>query len=147
MKNRSLLILLFFFVSLVMVGCKKNHETSDITEAIYTGDNDMAWAIAHYIEYPKEEMQFNRAGIIIVKFQVNKEGIVNEVEAVLDEKIKEAEVAIARKKLEGKEILPINLPVISSLIKSVEKLQFQPATKEGKPITSKITTTVAFMLI
>lgn len=106
----------------------------------------MAWAIAHYVEYPREEMQFNRAGVVKVKFQVNAQGIVSEVEATLEENM-QAEIAIARKKLAEKEVLPINLPVISSLIKSLEKLQFEPAMKDGQPVNSTITTSVEFVLI
>lgn len=147
MRSKVFLFVSLFMVSFMMISCQKEIEKTSDTEAVYIGENDMAWAIAHYVEYPRDEMQFNRAGIVKVKFQVNEQGIVNEVEAVLDEEIKNAEVAIARKKLEGKEVLPINLPVISSLIKSLERLQFQPAKKNGKPINSTITTSVEFMLI
>jgi len=117
------------------------------SEASYKGENDMAWAIAHYVEYPVEEMQFNRKGIVKITFEINEEGKVDDVKAILDENLKEAEIAIARKKLANKETLPINLPVIQSLIKSVEKLNFLPAEKNGKPMKSTITTSVEFMLI
>ena len=146
MKNRYLIILGFVLCSLTLQGCKQAQKESITSEAIYIGEKDMAWAIAHYVEYPKEEMEFNRAGIVKVKFQVNEKGIVNDVEAILDQEI-QAEIAIARKKLADKEVLPINLPVISSLIKSVEKLRFEPAKKDGKPVSSTITTSVEFMLI
>ncbi len=146
MKNRCLIILGFVFFSMVLQGCKQAQKESITSEAVYVGEKDMAWAIAHYVEYPKEEMEFNRAGIVKVKFQINEKGIVNDVEAILDQEI-QAEIAIARKKLLEKEVLPINLPVISSLIKSVEKLQFEPAKKDGRPVSSTITTSVEFMLI
>jgi hypothetical protein len=146
MRTRYLMILGFVLFSFTFNSCKELSKESKNSEAVYVGEKDMAWAIAHYVEYPKEEMQFNRAGIVKVKFQVNEQGIVNEVEAILDEEI-QAEIAIARKKLAEKEVLPINLPVISSLIRSVEKLQFEPARKDGKPINSTITTSVEFMLI
>lgn len=146
MKRKYLIIVGFILFSFVFEGCKQTSKESKTSEAVYVGENDMAWAIAHYVEYPKEEMEFNRAGVVKVKFQVNTQGVVNEVEAILDEEI-QAEIAIARKRLAEKEVLPINLPVISSLIKSVEKLQFEPAKKDGKPVNSTITTSVEFMLI
>ena len=146
MKKNCLLILSLLMLGFVFYGCKEVQKESITTEAVYVGEKDMAWAIAHYVEYPKEEMQFNRAGVVKVKFQVNEQGMVNEVEAVLDDEV-QAEIAIARKKLAKKEVLPINLPVISSLIKSLEKLKFEPAKKDGKPVNSIITTSVEFMLI
>lgn len=147
MRTKNPVILGLFLISFILIGCKEVQKKSDSAEAVYVGEKDMSWAIAHYVEYPKDEMQFNRAGIVKVKFQVNEEGIVNEIEATLDEEVKTAEIAIARKKLAEKEILPINLPVISSLIKSLEKLKFEPAKKDGKPVNSTITTSIEFMLI
>jgi len=140
------MILSFVLVGLLLNGCKETPKPSKTSDAVYVGEKDMAWAIAHYVEYPREEMQFNRAGVVKVKFQVNAQGIVSEVEATLEENM-QAEIAIARKKLAEKEVLPINLPVISSLIKSLEKLQFEPAMKDGQPVNSTITTSVEFVLI
>jgi outer membrane biosynthesis protein TonB len=137
----SLLVFTFLFLS-----CK-NTSDAPVTDAIYKGENDMAWAIAHYVKYPLEEMEFNRAGMVKVSFQVDAKGKVNTVKVDLDEEIQQAEIAIARKKLTGKEVLPLNVSVLQSLIESIEKLHFEPAKKEGKPVNSTITTSVEFMLI
>ena len=147
MTKKLTIKLILFACVFVLNSCHTNADKNPDTEAKYVGENDMAWAIAHYVEYPAEEMQFNRAGIVKVTFQVDKQGKVNEVKAVFDEEITQAEIAIGRKKLEDKEVLPINFPVLHSLIKSVEKLNFEPAKKNGKPIDSNITTSVEFMLI
>lgn len=141
--NKKGFVFLFLCIAIGFIACKK----VVTSEATYKGENDMAWAIAHYVEYPEGEMKLNRAGIVKITFQVDENGKVVEVKAVLDEEIEKAEIAIARKKLTDKEILPINLPVIQSLIKSVEKLNFLPAEENGAPIKSTITTSVEFMLI
>ncbi len=148
MNRKNLSVILFVFFLTVFVSCEKKQPKEEvITEAVYQGEKDMAWAIAHYVEYPLEEMKFNRAGIVKVSFEVDKKGKVNQVEVIVDEEIKAAEIAVARKKLVDKEVLPLNFPVLESLIKSVEKLNFQPAKKNGKPVSSTVTTSVEFMLI
>lgn len=143
MNKKVFIFLLTLCLTIGFTSCRK----VVTSEASYKGENNMAWAIAHYVEYPVEEMQFNRKGIVKITFEVNEEGKVDGVKAILDGNLKEAEIAIARKKLANKEILPINLPVIQSLIKSVEKLNFLPAEKNGKAMKSTITTSVEFMLI
>lgn len=147
MNKRIQALALFSFFLLIFSGCGNSEKESIVTKAIYNGEKDMAWAIAHYIEYPVDEMQFNRAGIVKITFQVDTNGNVSDVKAIIDEEIKAAEIAVARKKLVDKELLSINMPVLISLIKSVEKLNFSPAKKNGKPINSTITTSVEFMLI
>lgn len=146
MNKKSSVFITFLLVVLTFSSCK---EASDITtnKAVYKGEKDMSWAIAHFVEYPLEEMKFNRAGVVKISFEVDQQGKVNSVKAILDEEITQAEIAIARKKLENKEVLPINFPVLQSLIKSVEKLNFEPAKKSGKPIKSTMTISVEFMLI
>ena len=139
-SKRSGLVVLFVFASAFLLNCK-NTSDSPVVEAIYQGEKDMSWAIAHCLEYPQDE------GIVKVSFQVDKEGNVNEVKAVLDDQITQAEITIARKKLENKEVLPVNFPVLQSLIESIEKLNFEPAEKGGNPINSTIVTSVEFMLI
>ena len=146
MNRRYVLLLTFFSIIFSLTSCGEKVKESD-SSAIYRGEHDMAWAIAHYVEYPTEEMAFNRAGIVKVSFEVDNQGKVQRVKANLDEEVAQAEIAIARKKLENKEVLPINFSVLESLIQSIEKLQFEPAKKNGKPVTSTITTSVEFMLI
>jgi hypothetical protein len=147
MNKRIQTLALFSFFLLIFSGCENSEKESIVTNAIYNGEKDMAWAIAHYIEYPVDEMQFNRAGIVKVTFFINEDGNVSEVKASLDEEIKAAEIAVGRKKIEGKDELAINFSVLQSLIKSVEKLNFYPAKKNGKPISSIVTTSVEFILI
>ena len=145
--NKTISIATFLLVfTMTFLGCKEASD-STITKAVYKGQKDMSWAIAHYVEYPLEEMESNRAGIVKVTFEVDQQGNVNEVKAVPDEEISQAEIAIARKKLASKEVLPISPSVIQSLIESVEKLKFKPAMKDGKPVNSTIITSVEFMLI
>ncbi len=146
MNKKVTAILLFLSISIGFTSCENSSKEVVITKAKYKGEKDMAWAIAHYIEYPTEEMKFNRAGVVKITFKVDEKGKVNEIKATLDEEIKAAEIAVGRKKVEG-EVLSINLPVLESLIKSVEKLNFHPATNKGKPIRSTVTTSVEFILI
>ena len=146
MNRRYVLLLTFFSIIFSLTSCGEKVKESD-SSAIYKGEHDMAWAIAHYVEYPTEEMELNRAGIVKVSFEVDNQGKVQRVKANLDEEVAQAEIAIARKKLENKEVLPINFSVLESLIQSIEKLQFEPAKKNGKPVISTITTSVEFMLI
>ena len=146
MNRRYVLLLTFFSIIFSLTSCGGKVKESD-SSAIYKGEHDMAWAIAHYVEYPTEEMELNRAGIVKVSFEVDNQGKVQRVKANLDEEVAQAEIAIARKKLENKEVLPINFSVLESLIQSIEKLQFEPAKKNGKPVISTITTSVEFMLI
>lgn len=146
--SKKFQISILFFLSLgVLIGCKDSVKEDVLTKAVYKGEKDMSWAIAHYVEYPVSEMEVNRAGIVKVSFQVDEEGKVNKVKTILDDEEIIAEVGIARKKIVDKEILPINLPVLQSLIGSVEQLNFEPAKKNGKPINSTIETSVEFILI
>ena len=146
--SKKFQISILFFLSLgVLIGCKDSVKEDVLTKAVYKGEKDMSWAIAHYVEYPVSEMEVNRAGIVKVSFQVDEEGKVNKVKAILNDEEIIAEVGIARKKIVDKEILPINLPVLQSLIGSVEQLNFEPAKKNGKPINSTIETSVEFILI
>lgn len=138
---------IFFLSFLMFVGCKESVKEDVFTKATYKGEKNMSWAIAHYVEYPVSEMEVNRAGVVKLSFQVNEKGKVNNVKAILNEEDKTAEIGIARKELVDKEILPINLPVLQSLIESVEQLNFEPAKKNGSPINSTIETSVEFILI
>lgn len=147
MNNKIFSIVIFALFLTTFMSCEKEPKETVLTEAVYQGENDMAWAIAHYVEYPKEEIEFNRAGIVRVSFVVDEKGNVNQIEVAIDEKIKTAQIAVARKKLDNKDVLPLNFSVLESLIKSVEKLNFQPALKNGKPVISIVTTSVEFMLI
>lgn len=144
--SRKPLVFFLLLVGLTFLSCT-NTSNGISSEATYKGEKDMSWAIAHYVEYPVEEMKFNRAGIVKVSFEVDTQGNVHKVKAILDENIEQAEIAIARKKLEGKEVLPINFPVLQSLIQSVEKLRFEPAKKNGNAIKSTVITSIEFMLI
>ena len=147
MRNKFTLGLILLLFAFTWNACNTAADKNMETKAVYVGEHDMAWAIAHYVEYPVEEMEFNRAGIVKVSFEIDVQGNINNIKADLDKSVPQAEIAIGRKKLPNKEVLPLNLAVLESLIRSVEKLQYKPAQKNGKPIASSIETSVEFILI
>lgn len=116
-------------------------------EAEYLGEENMGWAITHNIMYPPSETEVNRAGVVDISFTVNETGVVENVKVSIKDKEGIAELAVARKIIAEKDVLDLNLAVLQSVISSVEMLTFNPAYKDGRPVSSEISTSVEFMLI
>ena len=138
---------LFLMAVLVFSGLNAQNPDQGDRPAEYQGEKDMSWAIAHYMVYPEEEKDTNRGGIVDVSWTVTKKGKVKNVKVALNRSKKFSEIAIARKKLENKDVLEVNQAVIDNLIRSVEMLNFRPARKNGKTVKSVISTSVEFILI
>lgn len=120
---------------------------SSETVAEYQGPENMGWAITHYITYPESEKDSNRAGTVEVSFTVNEMGKVENVKASIRNSNEPSDLAVARKQIQGKEVMELNVPVLQSVISSVEMLQFKPAERDGKPVSSEFSTSVEFILI
>lgn len=148
MKRGILAVYFCVFVSLLNMNlsCQRIATTPD-TPAVFQGEYDMGWVINHYMIYPKSEQKVNRAGIVEISWIVNKLGEVEKVKAALQTNNKPAQSAIARKKIKGKEVLPINQAVIDNLIHSITLLQFTPAKKNGRATNSTMSTSIEFVLI
>ncbi len=139
---------LFIIVIILTISCNSNdiEETPDI-EAIVKAEYDLGWLINHYMIYPKSENDVNRAGVVERSWVVTKEGMVQDVKAFVRTTDEPAESAIGRRRIKGKEVLKINQPIVDNLMYSVGLLRFEPALKNGKPVNSKMTTSVEFLLI
>lgn len=116
-------------------------------DAEYQGEENMGWAITHNVMYPSSEMDVNRAGIIEISFTVNEEGQVENIKVGVRDNDEPADLAVARKQISEKEVLGLNFAVLQSVINSVEMLQFKPAERNGRPVSSEFSTSVEFMLI
>lgn len=139
---------LFIIVAFLAISCDSNRiEESPDIEATVKSEYDLGWLINHYMIYPKSENNVNRAGVVEISWVVTKEGIVKNVEAYVRTTDEPSESAIGRRQIKGKDVLKINQPILDNLIYSVGLLQFTPALKNGKPVNSKMTTSVEFLLI
>ncbi len=139
---------LFILVSILVVSCNSNtiEETPDVI-AIVDAEYDLGWLINHYMIYPKSESDSNREGVVEVFWIVTKEGIVTNVEASIRTTDQPAASAIARRRVKDKEVLNINQPILDNLMYSIGLLKFTPALKEGKPVYSRMSTSIQFVLI
>lgn len=140
---------LLITLSILVLSCNSNTEKIEIpdTEAIVKPAYDLGWLINHYMIYPKSESDVNRTGIVVLSWVVTKEGMVKNVKAFVRTTAEPAESAMARKRIKDKEDLKINQPILDNLIYSVELLKFTPALRDGKPVHSKMITSIEFLLI
>lgn len=142
--RKSLFIIVVFFA----ISCNSNRiEESPDIEAVVKSEYDLGWLINHYMIYPKSENNVNRAGVVEISWVVTKEGMVQDVKAFVRTTGEPSESAIGRRLIKGKDVLQLNQPILDNLIYSVGLLEFTPALKNGKPVNSKMTTAVEFLLI
>jgi hypothetical protein len=139
---------LFILVSILVLSCHSNtiEEAPDVT-AVVDAEYDLGWLINHYMIYPKSESNSNRAGIVEMSWVVTKEGTVKNIQARISTTDQPAASAMARRRVQGKEELGINQPILDNLIYSIGLLKFTPASKGGKPVNSRMSTTIQFVLI
>jgi len=144
---RGLTVLVFA----VMVSCttfsEKSNPVIPDTRAVYKGENNMGWVIAHYMIFPKSESDVNRAGKVYVSWTVNTLGEVENIKAEIRKDEESPQTLIAREHIKDKEVLELNKPIIDNLMYSIKLLEFVPAMKDGKPVNSEVSTLVEFILM
>ncbi len=139
---------LLVFISILILSCNTDTIEEDPDRiAVVNAEYDLGWLINHYMIYPKSEHNVNRAGIVELSWIVTKEGVVKDVTAFVITDDQHAASAIARKRIQGKEVLKLNQPILENLMYSVELLKFIPALKDGKAVNSKMKTSIEFVLI
>ena len=123
---------LLVFISILILSCNTDTiEEHPDRVAVVNGEYDLGWLINHYMIYPKSERNVNRAGIVELSWIVTKEGVVKDVTAFVITDDQHAASAIARKRIQEKEVLKLNQPILENLMYSVELLKFIPALKDG----------------
>ena len=139
---------LLVFISILILSCNTDTiEEHPDRVAVVNAAYDLGWLINHYMIYPKSERNVNRAGIVELSWIVTKEGVVKDVTAFIITDDQHAASAIARKRIQEKEVLKLNQPILENLMYSVELLKFIPALKDGKAVNSKMKTSIEFVLI
>ncbi|MEP0264761.1 hypothetical protein [Dokdonia sp.] len=148
MNSQKVKTPLFILLSILVLSCQSDviEEAPDVV-AVVDIEYDLGWLINHYMIYPKSESDVNRVGIVDLSWIVTKEGTVKDVEAFVRTTNEPAESAIARRRIKDKEELKINQPILDNLIYSVALLKFTPALKDEKPVSSRMTTSIEFVLI
>ena len=150
-KRNYFFNLIVVMVFTILVSCtsfsEKNNTVIPDTVAVYKGENNMGWVIAHYMIYPKSESKVNRAGKVYVSWTVNTLGDVENIKAEVKKDEESPQTIIARKLIKDQEVLEINKPVIDNLMYSIKLLEFIPAMKDGKPVNSELSTSVEFILV
>lgn len=140
--------LYLFFITFFLLSCNTDRieEYPDVMPVV-DAEYDLGWLINHYMIYPKSETTSNRTGVVEVSWIVTKEGTVENVNAFVRTTDQPAESAMARRRVADKEVLPINQPILDNLEYAIQLLKFIPASKNGKAVPTKMTTSIEFMLI